>query len=51
MSIGIKIFSGRASENLAEQIAQSYGVPLGDVKVLEFSDGEFQPSFEETVRG
>lgn len=29
----------------------SYGVPLGDVNVLEFSDGEFQPSFEETVRG
>lgn len=51
MSIGIKIFAGRASEQLAEQIAQSYGVPLGDVKVLEFSDGEFQPSFEETVRG
>jgi ribose-phosphate pyrophosphokinase len=24
---------------------------LGDVKVTEFSDGEFQPSFEETVRG
>jgi ribose-phosphate pyrophosphokinase len=51
MSIGIKIFAGRASETLAEQIAQSYGIPLGDVKVLEFSDGEFQPSFEETVRG
>jgi ribose-phosphate pyrophosphokinase len=51
MSIGVKIFSGRASKQLAEQIALSYGVPLGDVKVMEFSDGEFQPSFEETVRG
>jgi ribose-phosphate pyrophosphokinase len=51
MSIGVKIFSGRASKQLAEQIAVSYGVPLGDVKVMEFSDGEFQPSFEETVRG
>ncbi|MEN9998512.1 MAG: hypothetical protein RI922_1502 [Bacteroidota bacterium] len=51
MSIGIKIFSGRASKHLAEQIATSYGVALGDVKVMEFSDGEFQPSFEETVRG
>jgi ribose-phosphate pyrophosphokinase len=49
MSIGVKIFSGRASKQLAEQIAGSYGVPLGDVKVMEFSDGEFQPSFEETV--
>jgi ribose-phosphate pyrophosphokinase len=26
-------------------------MPLGDVKVSVFSDGEFQPSFEETVRG
>lgn len=51
MSIGVKIFAGRASQDLASQIAQNYGLPLGDVKVLEFSDGEFQPSFEETVRG
>lgn len=51
MSIGVKIFAGRASQHLAEQIAGSYGVSLGDVKVMEFSDGEFQPSFEETVRG
>lgn len=51
MSIGVKIFAGRASENLATRIATSYGVQLGDVKVSDFSDGEFQPSFEETVRG
>lgn len=48
---GVKIFAGRASKHLAEQIAQKFGAPLGDVKVMEFSDGEFQPSFEETVRG
>jgi ribose-phosphate pyrophosphokinase len=51
MSIGVKIFSGRASVCLAEKIAAKYGVSLGDVNVMEFSDGEFQPSFEETVRG
>lgn len=51
MSIGIKLFSGRASQDLAHQIAEKYGISLGDVNVLEFSDGEFQPSFEETVRG
>ena len=51
MSIGVKIFSGRASNDLAQRIATSYGIGLGDVKVQEFSDGEFQPSFEETVRG
>ena len=51
MSAGIKIFAGRASIELAEKIAASYGVALGDVKVTNFSDGEFQFSYEETVRG
>lgn len=37
--------------DLATKIAKSYGISLGDVKVSVFSDGEFQPSFEETVRG
>lgn len=51
MSKGIKIFTGQASKVLAEKIAASYGVGLGDVKKTVFSDGEFQVSFEETVRG
>ncbi len=51
MSAEVKIFSGRASLPLAEKIANTYGIPLGNCKVTEFSDGEFQPSFEETVRG
>lgn len=49
--MGVKIFSGRASQNLAFRIAEHFGLPLGDVNVTVFSDGEFQPSFEETVRG
>lgn len=49
--MGVKIFSGRASLNLATQITEHFGQPLGDVNVTVFSDGEFQPSFEETVRG
>ena len=51
MAQGIKIFAGRATKDIAESIANSYGTNLGDVRVQEFSDGEFQPSFEETVRG
>jgi len=51
MSNEVKIFSGRYSKELAEKIAHSYGVSLGNVIVSSFSDGEFQPSFEETVRG
>ena len=41
--MGVKIFTGRASEKLAESIAKQYGQELGNVKVNVFSDGEFQP--------
>ena len=51
MSAGVKIFASRASQDLGEKIAESYGQELGKVTVSQFSDGEFQPSFEETVRG
>lgn len=47
----IKIFGGTASRYIAEQIAATCGEPLGQVVLSRFSDGEFQPSFEETVRG
>lgn len=47
----VSIFSGRASRPLAEQIAQHFGTKLGNVIVSEFSDGEFQPSYEESIRG
>jgi len=46
-----KIFACRGSRKIAENIAEAYGLPLGEVVIQEFSDGEFQPSFEETVRG
>ena len=51
MESTVKIFSGRATRVLAEQIAKNYGVDLGNIIISEFSDGEFIPSFEETVRG
>ncbi|MCI5058375.1 MAG: ribose-phosphate pyrophosphokinase [Flavobacteriales bacterium] len=51
MSSQVKIFAGRASKGLAHSIAVAFGGNLGDVTILEFSDGEFQASFEETVRG
>ena len=46
-----KIFAGRHTMQLAKNIASQYGIQQGDVKITEFSDGEFCPSFEETVRG
>jgi ribose-phosphate pyrophosphokinase len=51
MATRVNIFSGSASRYLAEKIAAHYGNKLGKVSMATFSDGEFQPSFEETVRG
>lgn len=47
----IKFFTGRATRYLAENIAFHFGVELGKSSVIDFSDGEFQPSFNESVRG
>ena len=46
-----KIFACTQSVGLAERIATAYGIELGNVLFSRFSDGEFQPSFEESVRG
>jgi len=46
-----KIFACTQSTALAEKIAESYGTSLGKVIFSRYSDGEFQPSFEESVRG
>jgi ribose-phosphate pyrophosphokinase len=50
-SAPLKFFAGRGSKPLAERIAKSFGVELGKTTVLEFSDGEMQPYYEESVRG
>jgi ribose-phosphate pyrophosphokinase len=47
----VKIFAGSGSKDLAKKIAEAYGKPLGEVTLSRFSDGEFQPSYDETVRG
>jgi ribose-phosphate pyrophosphokinase len=46
-----KIFACTQSIVLAEKIAEAFGMPLGNVITSHYSDGEFQPSFEESVRG
>ena len=47
----VSIFAGRATTELGTKIAEAYGTPLGKSSVVEFSDREFQPSFNESVRG
>ncbi len=46
-----KIFSITQSKALAENIAAAYGTDLGKVITSTYSDGEFQPSYEESIRG
>jgi ribose-phosphate pyrophosphokinase len=47
----VKLFAGSATQALAESIASFYGRDLGEVDISRFSDGEFQPHFNESVRG
>jgi len=47
----IKFFAGNNTKHLAGKIANAFGVELNKSSIIEFSDGEFEPSFDETVRG
>ena len=51
MKTAAKIFSCTQSEALSKLIANSYSQPLGKILFSRYSDGEFQPSFEESIRG
>ncbi len=46
-----KVFSGTKSQYMAEEICQSLGVELGKMNIQHFADGEFEVSFEESIRG
>ena len=47
----IKFFAGSNTKLLAKQIANAFGVELSRSSMVKFSDGEYEPSFDETVRG
>ena len=47
----IKFFAGNNTKSLAGKIANAFGAELNKSSIIEFSDGEFEPSFDETVRG
>ena len=47
----LKIFSLNSNKELAEQIAEQVGLPLGKSSVTHFSDGEIQINIEESIRG
>lgn len=47
----IKIFSGSSNKNVAKEIADCLGLPLGKSDCSTFSDGEISVSLHESVRG
>src|SRR5881398_4247155 len=51
MSYDLKLFSGNANRPLAEEIAKTLQLPLGDADVSHFSDGEVYVQINENVRG
>jgi ribose-phosphate pyrophosphokinase len=47
----LQLFSGSGNRELAEEIAESLGVPLGDVELSTFANGEKYCRLGENVRG
>lgn len=47
----LKVFSGTKSRYIAEEICKELGVELGQMNIQHFADGEFEVSFEESIRG
>jgi ribose-phosphate pyrophosphokinase len=47
----VKVFSGRAHQELAAEIAQYLGTRLSPITIKNFSDGETYVKVEESVRG
>lgn len=47
----MKLFTGNANPELAEEIASYLGIPVGDARVTRFSDGEINCAIHESVRG
>src|SRR5258705_11340294 len=51
MGYDLKLFSGNANRPLAEEIAKTLQLSLGDAEVSRFSDGEVYVQINENVRG
>ncbi len=47
----LKVFSLNSNPDLAEEIVEHIGVPMGKCSVVRFSDGEIQINIEESIRG
>ena len=45
------VFAGTNSKTLAEKICNKLNLPLGNMIIQHFADGEFSVSYEESIRG
>ena len=45
------VFTGNSNPELAEKVTEKLGIPLGDITVDKFSDGEIMVELNENVRG
>jgi len=46
----VKLFAGSSNVPLAERICKELGVPLGDVKISRFENGEVYVAYKEPIR-
>ncbi len=51
MNERLKVFTGNANKELAEEICENLHVPLGDLEIGRFSDGEIRMQVMQNVRG
>src|SRR2546423_10765042 len=47
----LKVFAGTANPALANQVAEWLKLPLGHLRISQFTDGETYVKFDESVRG
>jgi ribose-phosphate pyrophosphokinase len=47
----LMVFSGRGNPELSEKIAEQLGMPLGEVEIKTFADGEIYVKYGESIRG
>ncbi len=47
----MKVFSGTANKSLAEKIIEYLQIPLGQVDIVRFSDGEISVKYCDNIRG
>ena len=47
----LRIFSGRSNYQLAQRITEYLEIPLGEISIRNFADGELWVKYEDNIRG